>query len=193
MKVSTKRGSHEMERWIEVSTTSRVAFTMARQVLQDDPGTVLSESPATDVTADCVRIDLGIDLGRGASVHQQATVSLGEARSTATKLFLPVRWHATGREGVLPSFEGELEASKADAGTELRLTGSYTVPLGVIGRFGDGVIGRRLARQSLGALVERLAGRLEAEMERREDSVIWHQGRLPLSFNESEHSEIYVG
>ena len=182
-----------MERWIEVSTTSRVAFTMARQVLQDEPGTVLSESPATDVTTDQFRIDLGIDLGRGASVHQQATVRLGEARSTATTLLLPMRWQATGREGVLPSFEGELEASKAAAGTELRLAGTYTVPLGVVGRFGDGVIGRRLARQSLGALVERLAGRLESEMQRREDSVTWHQGRSPIALDQSEHSEIYVG
>lgn len=193
MKVHTKRGSHEMERWIEVSTTSRVAFKMARQVLQDDPGTVLSESPATDLMTDQFRIDLGIDLGRGASVHQQATINVGEARATATKLLLPVCWKATGREGVLPSFEGELEASKADAGTELRLAGSYTVPLGVIGRFGDGVIGRRLARQSLGALVERVAGRLESEMDRREDSVTWHQGGSPISLSESEHSEIYVG
>jgi hypothetical protein len=182
-----------MERWIEVSTTSRVAFTMARQVLQDDPGAVLSEGSATEAATNHFLIDLGIDLGRGTSVHQQATISLGEARATATKLFLPVCWQATGREAVLPSFEGELEASKADAGTELRLVGSYAVPLGVIGRFGDGVIGRRLARQSLGALVERLAGRLEAEMARREDSVIWHEGRSPVSPNESQHSEIYVG
>jgi hypothetical protein len=181
-----------MERWIEVSTTSGVAFTMARQVLKEDPGAVLSESPATNGPTDQFRIELGIDLGRGASVHQQATVSVGEARSTATKLFLPVRWQATGREGVLPSFAGELEASKAEAGTALRLAGSYTVPLGVIGRFGDGVIGHRLARQSLGALVERLAGRLESEMDRRESSVTWHQGR-PASLNGSEHSEIYVG
>jgi hypothetical protein len=182
-----------MERWIEVSTTSRVRFTMARQVLQDDPGTVLGESPLTDETTNQFRIDLSIDLGQGASVHQEATISLGEARSTATALLLPMSWQATGRQGVLPSFEGELEASKAEAGTQLRLAGSYTVPLGLVGRFGDGVIGRRLARQSLAALVDRLAGRLESEMARREDSVTWHQHREPVALDENEHSEIYVG
>jgi hypothetical protein len=174
-------------------TTSRVEFTMARQVLQHDPGAVLSELPAIEGSTNQFRIELGIDLRRGASVHQEATVTLGEARSTATTILLPVSWQATGREGVLPSFRGELEASKMSAGTDLRLAGFYTVPLGLVGRFGDGIIGRRLARQSLVALVERLAGRLECEMARRQDSLTWHQRRSPVALDESEHSEIYVG
>lgn len=57
------------------------------------------------------------------------------------------------------------------------------MPLGPVGRFGDGVLGHRLARRAMIQLVERLAAHIEAEVVRRlgPDAA---QGR--------EHSEMYV-
>jgi hypothetical protein len=183
-----------MERSIEASTIVGVAFARARQVLLDDPAVVFSElHTGRDSAVQTCRPELSVDLGAGASVHQEVTLEHGVPRPTDTGLVLPVTWHATGRERLLPTFRGELEVSDAGPGTCLRLTGIYTVPLGVVGRFGDGVLGRRLARGSLGALVTRLAGGLEAEVERRPDSVGRSRDPIPLAVQITEHPEIYVG
>jgi hypothetical protein len=185
-----------MERSIEASTTIPLAFARAREVLLDDPGAVFNE--AHTVAERCARrfrLELRVDLGAGASVHQEVTLQLGAARSTETGLVLPLAWQAKGRERLFPTFDGELEASEARTGTGLRLRGAYTVPLGVLGGFGNAVVGRRLARRSLGALVERLAWRLESAAERRLDSVSWHRepNALARHEHEHEHPEIYIG
>jgi hypothetical protein len=183
-----------MERSIEASTTIRVAFARAREVLLDDPGAVFSEAHTVDERRERrFSMDMGVDLGAGASVHQAVTLQLGAPRSVDHGLVLPMSWRADGREQMLPTFEGELETSEARPGTRLRLTGTYTVPLGVVGRFGDGVLGRRLARRSLNALVQRLASRLESQVQARIDSVGWRPAPHPDSFREQDHSEIYVG
>ena len=110
---------------------------------------------------------LGVDLGSGTSVHQEVLVHLGVAQTTETGLVVPVAWQATGRKRLFPTFTGELEASEADDGTRLRLHGTYTVPLGVIGRVGNGVVGWRLACRSLDALLAGLGRQLEVEVDRR--------------------------
>ena len=180
-----------MERLIEASTTIRVAFARAREVLLDDPGVVFSDAyTVQDRRAKRFRSELRVDLGVGTSVQQEVTLQVGVARSTETGIVLPLQWRPTGRARLVPVFKGELGASEARTGTELRLNGTYSVPLGVFGRFGDGVIGRQLARRSLGALVERLGWRLESEVERRLDSV-GHRG--PGALHDHGRSEIYVG
>jgi hypothetical protein len=183
-----------MERFIEASTSIRVAFEEARDVLVDNPGAVFSEPHTVEERRERrFSMDLGVDLGAGASVHQAVTLHLGSPRSVDHGLILPMKWRASGREQLLPTFEGELETSATFPGTRLRLTGTYTVPLGVIGRFGDGVLGRRLVRRSLEALVERLASRLESEVQARLDGVSWRARPHRVDVRELEHSEIYVG
>ena len=114
---------------------------------------------------------------------------LGVAHATETGLVLPVAWQATGRERLFPTFDGELEASEADDGTRLRLHGTYTVPLGVIGRFGDGVVGWRLARRSLDAL---LAAARTATRGRGGSAPPLESVPRP-SAPKWERSEIYIG
>jgi hypothetical protein len=183
-----------MERPIEASATIQAAFGRVRQVLLDEPGVLFGETQAPDERrARRFRIDLGVDLGQGASLHQTAMVQVGAARSSPAGVVLPLAWQPTGRGRMLPTFEGELEASEVRTGTGLQLTGTYTVPLGLVGRFGDGVVGRRLARRSLGALMEQVAWRLESEVDRRLDSPARRQVSRPVELHEDAHSEIYVG
>ena len=73
------------------------------------------------------------------------------------------------------------------------LRGRYVVPLGSIGRFGDGVAGRRLARRSLVALLERIAVRLNAETERQAKSPALDPAEFVIEVVEQQHSELFIG
>ena len=157
-----------MERSVEASTTIGAAEARVRQVLLDDAGVMFRETHAVDGSRGRqVGTELSVDLGAGASVRQRVTVHLGAPRSTGSGLVLPLSWKAAGHDALLPTFDGELVVSRAGAGANLRLRGTYTVPLGALGRVGDRVVGGRIARRSLAELVERLAAGLEGEVERR--------------------------
>jgi hypothetical protein len=183
-----------MERPIEASRPIGAAFAAARDVLLDDPDAVLSEAQSVaERRGTRFRIALSVDLGAGGSVHQEVVLGLGVARPAETTFVVPVAWHAVGREWLFPAFTGELGVSQEGTGSSLRLSGAYTVPLGVVGRFGDGIVGRRLARRSLEALLDRLAERLESEVERRRESAVWSQPPDPTAPSEWNHSEIYIG
>jgi hypothetical protein len=175
-----------MQRPIEVATSIEARFAQVCEVLADSSG-IVSGAGATTVRYPPRRIVLGVDLGCGASVQQEVLVRLGVAQITETGLVVPVAWKATGRKWLFPTFGGELEASEADDGTRLRLHGTYTVPLGVVGWVGDGAVGCRLAYRSLDALLVGLGRQLEVEADRRR--------RLApdLLTTEWEHSEIYIG
>jgi hypothetical protein len=170
-----------------------VAFAQVREVLLDDSGAVVSDASTVDEQHRVpIATELSVDLGAGASVHQDVTLRLGVAHSTETGVVVPVALRAAGRERLFPTFEGELEAFETRTGTRLRLNGTYTSPLGVIGRIGDGVVGWRLARRSLEDLLERLARRIEAEAELRH-SARRQSGPKPVAPPEWVRSEMYIG
>jgi hypothetical protein len=182
-----------MNRPVEASTNIGVAFARARKVLQADPGAVFTDRYTNDERrARRFRSDVSVPLGGGASMHQEVTIQLGIAQSTEPAYVQPLTWHASDRERFLPAFDGALELSQVREGTRLRIVGSYTVPLGVAGRFGDGVIGHRLARRSLEVLVEWFGRRLENEVLRQLETADGHLRRLP-PIDGHDHSELYVG
>ena len=183
-----------MQRGIEVAAATRLAFARVREVVLDDPGVVFSDARTADERPPRdFRTELTIDLGSGASMHQEVSLQLDDPQLHEAGVVLPVRWRATGRERVLPAFDGALEVTAVRRGTSLRLKGAYTIPMGLVGRFGDAMGGRRVARSSLSALVERLARRLETEVERRRDSLGWQRESHAVTMREQEHPEIYIG
>jgi hypothetical protein len=97
----------------------------------------------------------------GTSLQQVVACHVGKPRVTRDAVRVHLRWEPLAHERWLPSFDGELVVAAVDDETSLQLRGFYTVPLGPIGRFGDGVAGRRIARRSLadflGAIARRLA------------------------------------
>jgi len=186
----------DMERAIEVSTTVQVHVAKVCSILLHDPGAVFGYVDDVEQLRESrvFRTELSLDLGAGASVHQKVTLKQGLPRSAEVGLVLPLTWQATGRERLLPSFDGELEIAESTPGrTALRLIGSYTVPLGVVESVAQSTVGRRLARRSLGALVERFGHRIECEAARRLNSVDTGRRLLPVVEPTYEHPEIYVG
>lgn len=82
-------------------------------------------------------------------------------------IVFPFRWSATGPAGDLfPVLDANLEVipepspGSDDARTRLRLTGSYTPPLGPVGRVLDHVVLHHVASQTTRAFVVRLARQL---------------------------------
>ena len=175
-----------MQRPIEVATWIGAGIAKVCEILADDPGVVFGDT-ATTHEHQSRRTVLGVDLRSGASVHQEVLVHLGVVRTTGAGLVLPMAWEARGRRRLFPTFAGALEASDADDGTRLGLHGTYTVPLGTVGRVANGVVGWRLARRSLDALLVELGRQLDVEVDRRGGSA--SDRRTP----EWEHSEIYIG
>lgn len=176
-----------MKRAIEASTTIEVPLEQVRQVLADDPGGVVAEHvEPEDRQARRFRSALGVDLGAGGGIRQAVVIDVGHLRTEGEETRLPLRWQAAGRDRLFPVFDGHLHARAAGPATTLLLVrGTYEVPLGAVGRFGDGLIGRRLARQSLTSFVEELAARLDAEVHRRMASTSWRPAPYPVSLRES--------
>jgi hypothetical protein len=70
-----------------------------------------------------------------------------------------MRWSAG--TPLLPDFRGTLRFRIASLGTEVLVDGTYRIPLGVLGRVFDNVIGRDIARASLDDFARRISGALE--------------------------------
>jgi hypothetical protein len=183
-----------MERAVEASTIMQVRFAPVREVLLDDPGSLFGGPPADgDPTSRRFTMELGLDLGARTSVSQTVIVHLGIARGDDATIVVPVRWQASGHEQLLPTFDGEVAVAAVDEGTRLRLTGTYTVPLGIVGRFGDGVFGRRVARRSLESLVQRLATRVESAVHDRLGRAGWRGQPHAVDLREQSHLGIDAG
>ncbi|MGD9998957.1 MAG: hypothetical protein AB7N61_18270 [Acidimicrobiia bacterium] len=179
-----------MDRFIEATTTIDLPFEESSAVLGRDVALLFDDGTShTGPFDDDHQASLSISLGAGATVRQQVTLEVGEARSSRQSLERDVAWRAVGHGRSLPRFNGALEALPDGPRTKLRLVGTYTVPLGVVGKFGDRVLGHRLAVQSLEMLIGDVAARVEAESGRSEPSSL-ERDRQPL---EAEHSEIYIG
>lgn len=179
-----------MERAIDASTTVGAPLARCGELVLADPASVFADGRTAD--GRLAVLDLDVDLGAGASVRQCVTVDLGTPWRCEAAVGVPLRWTASGRERLFPRFAGRLLLSADGDDTRLTLEGGYIVPLGAIGRFGDGLLGRRLVRRSLAALVERIAGRLTAAV----SGVAAPTGTVPaypVDLTETGPSELHIG
>ncbi len=176
-----------MERAIEASTAIRAPLGRAREVLDDDPARLFSDHVGPEQRRSReVPIELVTSVGSGAALEQDVVVRLGPKTSSATAATLPLAWKPSGHESLLPDFVGELVIEVDDDGhTTLVLRGSYHVPFGAVGGFGDALVGRRVARRSIAKLVEQVAWRLDAEVDRRSETVSWRPAPYPVDLREA--------
>lgn len=181
-----------MERAIDVTTTVAVPLDGVRNILRERPDAVLGpvDVPGPDRRRPHrFRTTVPAVLGSGATVEQDVLLDLGmvPGKGRRSSLSIPLDWDPTGHERLLPSFRGTLEVTPtADRRCELAVTGTYDVPLGPIGRFGDAVVGRRVARRSLAAFATRIAQRVERECIRREQA--GHRSPTPYNVDLREQT-----
>jgi hypothetical protein len=149
-----------MERSIDVTAQAEVPFDAACTALAADPAAVLGGTPVAG--GEHFTLPLGLDLLIGSSLVQEILVDFAPLSADPVLARFGVFWQAIGHPELFPAFGGDLELRGVDDGVEVRLSGYYRAPLGTIGRFGDALIGHRLARRVLETLVQDVAARLES-------------------------------
>lgn len=164
-----------MEREIEAATSVRATLDRAQRVLRADPIAVVATRPASiqERKGRAFRTSITASLGDDFAVNHDVDVTVGRPTSEAgsAALAVPLSWVPASHASVLPSFDGELHALDGADGTALVLRGTYSVPLGFVGRFGDSVLGRRIARQSVTELLERIARSVDRHVDERSRDV----------------------
>jgi hypothetical protein len=148
-----------VERHLEAHAALRTPPAEAERVLAAGPAALFGDHLTGGI------FPLAVPLGTAGAVHHDVRLEVGELRTAEGEAWVPLRWVPVGHERLLPDFAGVLEVLDGggddDPPARLRLLGAYTVPLGAVGRFGDGVAGHRLARLTLATLVTELAARLD--------------------------------
>lgn len=150
-----------MKRWIYAYRYAAGSPELLERTLLARAGGLLTEAtagieqdPAADgsFTVDLTTPLAGIDIAKRIRVH------VGVAHRRATRVVLPVRWHADPARLAFPEFTGTLELEPLDARTvQLSMAGSYGVPLGVLGAVVDATVLQGAAQRTAEHLVGRLA------------------------------------
>ena len=156
-----------MERRLSATQRVRVSLDQVAFLLEERPEICSGLVSSPVGRREERRIDVGATLGRGWSLHQEVVLSLRAADPPAPgQRRWQIVWQPPGGGRLVPSFRGTLDATVDGEGTRLRLAGSYRPPLGPVGAVGDGLIGHRIARQTVAAFLSGLAGRIDREASR---------------------------
>ncbi|MDE0802157.1 MAG: hypothetical protein OSA99_02420 [Acidimicrobiales bacterium] len=160
-----------MERRVEASAAMHVSAGAAQVVLRSTPELVLGEpEPGPRRGRRTFNATLPAQLRPGTTVEQAVLVSIMPLHTGADPehASAPLTWEPTGLQRLLPRFAGELRVGPIGRrGSRLTVRGHYSAPLGRVGRFGDSVLGHRVARRSLELYVDRIAQRIDHEALRR--------------------------
>lgn len=108
------------------------------------------------------RADLQAEMPGGRTVTRSARVGFGPLMEEDGAMVLPIWWEDAEHPDLFPTFDGGLELRADGRGTALRLVGSYVPPLGLLGRFGDGLAGHRIVMASLNKFLTDVATLLTA-------------------------------
>ncbi len=153
-----------MDRTITAQAIARVSFRRAAEFVRKPSSGLFGDHVDSDAPSRrCFRTSMTAEAPGGMTVGHDVDVEILAIRSEEDRVDIDLAWAPTGGGSTLPSFTGTLHASRGDGlTTQLELEGSYRVPLGPLGRFGDGVMGNRVARRSVTDLLDRMATRIEA-------------------------------
>lgn len=183
-----------MERALEASVRVEADPMLVVEILCSDPPGILTGRPAPDTEA--FAAELAIDLGGGASLAHEVDVAFGRLPNDETLGRISLSWQAHDHQSALPTFEGHLEAHPEGIGSRLQLSGHYSLPLGLVGGFGDRLLGHRIARRSIQTFLEAAGARIDGElahMKRRTKVVASPAPESVTITVEDVHPELYLG
>lgn len=85
----------------------------------------------------------------------------GDPERTPDTFAVPLTWRATGAPMLFPMMDADLRLTRVSDGvTQIRLQGSYSVPLGSLGQIFDDALLHRVAEGTVENLVHRIADAL---------------------------------
>jgi len=97
-------------------------------------------------------------------LSKAVSVQTGKIRDRGEGFVMPLSWSATGPTELFPVMEADLEIAPLGAAeSQLRLSGSYDPPLGVVGRQLDRLLLHQLAEATVRALLSQLVAALLSE------------------------------
>jgi hypothetical protein len=104
-----------------------------------------------------IRARMGVG-GETLVVAKAVRLVVGQPVGRDGMMLLPVVWEATGTPGLFPRMEADLVLAALGPGlTQLALRGSYTPPLGPLGRALGRTVLHRVAEASVKGFVDRVA------------------------------------
>lgn len=132
-----------------------------------------------------VVVNLEVPLGNEGSVSRAAAVTLRASEWEDGQFRLPITVSALERERWFPTFSGVLEADEVGVGdTRLRLTGTYELPLGPLGRATGRAGADKLARASIYSLFVNMVTGTEREL--RETEPEWRPAPAPETLRQKD-------
>lgn len=175
-----------MQRPVTASVTMRAPIDQAKELLGTDPAVALVDHASVDERRSrTFRSTLSAPIGSG-GVHHEVDIEAGLGRIVDDGAVVPLTWRAAGHKRLFPTFDGALEVTPQGSGSLLVVRGTYRVPLGPLGRLGEGLAGRTFAQESLRVFVERAGARLDAEIARRRESIAVPTVVYPESLREHD-------
>jgi hypothetical protein len=183
-----------MERALEASIRVEAEPEPVIEILSRDPAGILTGMPSRDNGA--FAAEIAVDLGGGASLAHEVDVTFGRLPDDGPVGRFALSWHAHDHQAALPTFGGVLEVHPDGNGSRLHLSGHYSLPLGPVGGFGDRLVGHRIARRSVQALLEAAGDRIDAEVAQKQNAD-GSMARSPMETAtvtiEDVHTELYLG
>jgi len=183
-----------MERALEASVRVEAETEPVIEILSRDPAGILTGMASPDTGA--FAAEIAVDLGGGASLAHEVNMVFGRLPDDGPVGRFALSWRARDHQSALPAFGGELEVHPDGEGSRLQLTGHYSLPLGPVGRFGDHVLGHRIARRSVQAFLDAAGARIDAELAQMRDADRSEArpptGNVTVTI-EDVHTELYLG
>ena len=136
----------------------------AVMILETVPGRVIGSELGVPWTDSEGAANLAVEVLGGRRIARSVRVGIGPLLDDDDARALPLWWQDAEHPQLFPTFDGGLELRGDGHGTELRLVGSYRPPLGIVGRFADGIVGHRVVMASLETFLNGVAQRLVTAM-----------------------------
>ena len=150
-----------MERTISLSRTCHRPYQSIADLLRSDPTVVLRDPAQTAADAAAKHVVQLDTVWAWFDHSENVSARLGELTESQGTSQIPLDWEADKHKRLLPNVEGHLLVSPlASHESEIRYSGHYRPPLGVLGGIQDGVVGHRVVESVLTTLLSDIVDHL---------------------------------